>query len=104
MSKLWIKAALIRAAKTMAQVAAAMIGTGMVGILDVDWMNVLSVTVVSGILSILTSIAGLPEVTLDAKPDIPEGYFENELDEDPDGDVVHDGEDPDGESEDEDGE
>ena len=62
MKKLWIKAALIRAAKTTAQAAVAMIGTGAIGILDVDWMQVLSVSATAGILSILTSIAGLPEV------------------------------------------
>lgn len=62
MNKLWLKAALIRAIKTMAQTAVALIGTGAVGILDVDWIAVLSSSALSGILSILTSIAGLPEV------------------------------------------
>lgn len=62
MNKLWIKAALVRAVKTMAQTAVALIGTGAVGILDVDWIAVLSASALSGILSILTSIAGLPEV------------------------------------------
>lgn len=62
MNTLWIKAALIRAVKTMAQTAVALIGTNAVGILDVDWIAVLSASALSGILSILTSIAGLPEV------------------------------------------
>ena len=62
MNKLWVKAALVRAVKTMAQTAVALIGTGAVGILDVDWIAVLSASALSGILSILTSIAGLPEV------------------------------------------
>lgn len=62
MNKLWLKAALVRAIKTMAQTAVALIGTGAVGILDVDWIAVLSASALSGILSILTSIAGLPEV------------------------------------------
>ena len=59
--KVWFKAAGIRAIKTMAQSAIAMIGTSVV-ISDIDWKLVCSATVVSGILSILTSIAGLPEV------------------------------------------
>lgn len=62
MNKLWLKAALVRAIKTMAQTAAALIGTHTVGILEVDWIAVLSASALSGILSILTSIAGLPEV------------------------------------------
>ena len=60
-TKVWFKAAGIRAIKTMAQSAIAMIGTSVV-ISDIDWKLVCSATVVSGILSILTSIAGLPEV------------------------------------------
>ena len=59
--KLWIKAALIRAVKTCAQTAIATIGAAAV-ISEVNWPVVLSATVLSGILSILTSIAGLPEV------------------------------------------
>lgn len=62
MNKLWIKAALIRAIKTMAQTAVALLGTHTVGILEVDWLSVLSASLMSGILSLLTSIAGLPEV------------------------------------------
>lgn len=62
MNKLWLKAALVRAIKTMAQTAVALIGTHTVGILEVDWISVLSASALSGILSILTSIAGLPEV------------------------------------------
>lgn len=62
MNKLWLKAALVRAIKTMAQTAVALIGTHTVGILEVDWIAVLSASALSGILSILTSIAGLPEV------------------------------------------
>jgi hypothetical protein len=57
----WFKCALIRAIKTMAQTAVSMITVGQ-AVLDVNWVNVLSVSVVAGILSILTSIAGLPEV------------------------------------------
>lgn len=63
MNRTWIDAALIRAVKTMAQTAVAMIGTNMTGILDVDWVSVLSVSALAGVLSLLTSIAGLPECT-----------------------------------------
>lgn len=59
--KQWIKAAGVRAVKTMAQAAIAMIGTAAV-MGDVDWTMVGSATVLSGILSILMSVAGLPEV------------------------------------------
>ena len=61
MDKLWAKAALIRAVKTVAQTALGMITIGMT-ISQIDWMNVLSVSVVAGGYSILTSLAGLPEV------------------------------------------
>jgi hypothetical protein len=57
----WMKAAGVRAVKTMAQTAVATIGTGSV-ISTVDWKLVVSASVVAGVLSILTSIAGLPEV------------------------------------------
>ena len=62
MNKSWLKAALVRAIKTMAQTAVALIGTGAVGFTDLDWLRILSVAGVAGVLSILTSIAGLPEV------------------------------------------
>ena len=64
MNKLWFKAALIRAIKTMAQTAVALIGTNAVGITSVDWVAVGSASVLAGIVSILTSIAGLPEVDM----------------------------------------
>lgn len=73
-TKDWFKAALIRAVKTMAQTAVSLIGTGAVGILDVDWIAVLSASALAGVLSILTSIAGLPEVGAEE-----EGVFEDEL-------------------------
>ena len=59
--KLWLKAAAIRAVKTMAQAAIAIIGTATV-MQEIDWPFCASAVAVSGILSILTSIAGLPEV------------------------------------------
>lgn len=59
--KNWIKAAGIRAVKTVAQTAIATIGTTAV-INQVDWRIVLSASLLAGILSVLTSLAGLPEV------------------------------------------
>lgn len=59
--KRWIKAAGIRAVKTMAQTAAATIGTAAV-LRDVDWMMALSASLLSGLLSLLTSAAGLSEL------------------------------------------
>lgn len=59
--KKWLKAAGVRAIKTMAQTAVAMIGTS-VALNDVNWVMTVSATVLAGILSLLTSVAGLPEV------------------------------------------
>ena len=58
----WIKAAGIRSIKTMAQTAVALIGTNAIGITEVDWLAVGSASLLAGIVSILTSVAGLPEV------------------------------------------
>ncbi len=59
--KKWIKAAGIRAIKTVAQTAVATIGTS-VALSEVDWVLVASASVLAGILSLLTSLAGLPEL------------------------------------------
>ena len=61
MKKQWFKAAGVRAIKTMAQTAVATIGSSVV-ISAVDWKMVISASVLAGILSLLTSTAGLPEV------------------------------------------
>lgn len=62
--KKWIKAASVRAVKTMAQTAVAMVGTSVV-LEEVGWLTVASAAVLAGILSLLTSAAGLPELSLE---------------------------------------
>lgn len=62
--KCWLKAAGIRALKTLAQTAVATIGTTAL-IAEVDWLMVASASALAAILSILTSVAGLPEVKED---------------------------------------
>ena len=60
-AKRWLKAAGVRAIKTVAQTAVATIGTSAV-LSGVDWIAVASASALAGILSLLTSVAGLPEV------------------------------------------
>lgn len=62
--KKWMKAAGVRAIKTMAQTAGATIGTAVV-LGEVNWAMVVSAAVLAGILSMLTSIAGLPELKME---------------------------------------
>lgn len=64
----WFKAAAIRSLKTMAQTALGMFTVGM-ATEEVSWQYVASVAVVAGIYSLLTSIAGLPEVEMEGKDD-----------------------------------
>lgn len=58
----WVKAALVRAIKTAAQTAVALIGTNTIGITGVDWVAVASAAALAAVVSLLTSIAGIPEV------------------------------------------
>ena len=60
-AKKWLKAAAVRAVKTVAQTAVATIGTAAV-LGDVNWVMVASASALSGVVSLLTSVAGLPEV------------------------------------------
>ena len=73
-SKSFWNAALVRAVRTIAQTAVALLTTGVVGILDVDWLSVLSASLLAGIVSVLTSLTGLPEADESAplEPDYPE--------------------------------
>ena len=57
----WVKASAVRALKTVAQTAVSMLTVGQM-VTDVDWVSVLSVSLVAGFISILTSVAGLPEL------------------------------------------
>ena len=60
-TKKWIKAAAIRTVKTMAETGLAIIGTNTIGITDVDWIGLLSACALSGVVTVLTCIKGLPE-------------------------------------------
>lgn len=66
--KKWIKAAGIRALKTFAQTAVAMVTVGS-AISDINWINVLSISTVAALCSLLTSVAGLPELKGESEND-----------------------------------
>lgn len=61
LTKKWLHAALIRAVKTIAQTAVSMLTVGQY-FTEVDWLGIVSISAVAGVISILTSLAGLPEV------------------------------------------
>ena len=69
-TKQWIKAAGVRAVKTVAQTAVSVIGTSAV-LDEVNWIAVASAAVLAGVLSLLTSVAGLPEVGENGTPRAP---------------------------------
>ena len=73
-AKKWIRAAGVRAVKTVAQTAMATIGTAAV-MGEVDWLMVGSAALLSGLLSLLTSVAGLPEIK---EPKVEMEVFSNE--------------------------
>lgn len=82
MNKTWWKAAGVRAIKTFCQTAVSMLTVGQ-AFIDIDWVNVLSVSGVAAVISLLTSIAGIPEVDfLMAKQEEAE-EIEEEASEDP---------------------
>ena len=78
MNKEFWKAAAIRAIKTFAQAMVAQIGAGSIGIVAFDWAGALSVSAMAAVLSLFTSLAGLPEVQL--KNTL--YAYDNEVDED----------------------
>ncbi len=59
---IWLKAAGIRTLKTTAETALAIIGTNTIGITQVDWLGLLSAAALSAVITVLTCIAGLPEL------------------------------------------
>lgn len=65
-TKLWLKAAGVRALKTVAQTAVGVIGAS-VTLAEADWRVVLSASILAGITSLLTSIGGLPEVNVEGE-------------------------------------
>ncbi len=58
----WLKAAGVRTVKTMAETALALIGTNTIGITEVNWVGVASACALSGVVTVLTCIKGLPEL------------------------------------------
>ena len=60
-TKKWIKAAGVRAVKTMAQTAVSLITVGKL-ITELDWVSIIGISATAGVVSMLTSVAGLPEV------------------------------------------
>lgn len=60
-TKKWIKAAAVRAVKTMAQTAVSLITVGNL-ITELDWVSIIGISATTGVVSMLTSVAGLPEV------------------------------------------
>lgn len=80
-NKEWLRCAGIRAVKTVAQTAVATIGTAAV-LQDVNWVMVLSASILAGILSVLTSVAGIPEAGepygIDKEPDYEVFYDEDD--------------------------
>lgn len=60
-TKKWIKAAAVRAVKTMAQTAVSLITVGNL-ITEIDWISIIGISATAGVVSMLTSVAGLPEV------------------------------------------
>ena len=66
-TKKWLKAAGVRTVKTMAETALAIIGTNTFGITDVNWLGLLSACALSGIITMLTCLKGLPEIDIEGE-------------------------------------
>lgn len=77
-TKQWFKSAGVRAIKTMAQTFLGFVGTETIGITQLDWVQVASVCAMAGVISIVTSIAGIPEVSNSTSGGNTEGETEEE--------------------------
>lgn len=75
----WWNAAGTRAIKTVCQTAVALLGTDAIGILDVNWLAIASASALAGIVSILTSIAGIPEVDYNEEIEFDKGGDHNDF-------------------------
>lgn len=73
-----LKASGIRTIKTMAETALALIGTNTIGITDVDWLGVLSACALSGVITVLSCLKGLPETDYELELESAYGCVENE--------------------------
>lgn len=63
--KKWFKAAGIRACKTFCETAASLLCVGYIGVLDVDWITVLSASALAALIALLTCVGGLPELKIE---------------------------------------
>ena len=88
----WAKAALIRAIKTLAQTAAALLGAGAVNVVDVDWLTILGISATAAVVSLLTSLAGLPEVGDEVPPLFEDSEVVEDDDDEAGNDAAGDGE------------
>lgn len=88
----WAKAALIRAIKTLAQTAAALLGAGAVNVVEVDWLTILGISATAAVVSLLTSLAGLPEVGNEVPPLFEDSEVVNDDDDAQGNDAAGDGE------------
>lgn len=88
----WAKAALIRAIKTFAQTAAALLGAGAVNVVEVDWLTILGISATAAVVSLLTSLAGLPEVGDEVPPLFEDSEVVNDDDDEAGNDSAGDGE------------
>ena len=73
-----LKASGIRTIKTMAETALALIGTNTIGITDVDWLGVLSACALSGVITVLSCLKGLPETDYELELESAYSCVENE--------------------------
>ena len=88
----WAKAALIRAIKTLAQTAAALLGAGAVNVVDVDWLPILGISATAAVVSLLPSLAGLPEVGDEVPPLFEDSEVVEDDDDEAGNDAAGDGE------------